>query len=149
MAVSVQPGRTRRSVRAIAATALAIVVLGAGAIAAELAITGGSRAGSPAVIGRISTESPAKFRLAIIDLMRAQRLNYQWVACVPSGRSFENVRVVRCNVDFGIDPHVQAYCSVLRNGRLLTSEDDSAIPCGQDNAGSSPPLTTYTPSPGR
>ena len=66
-----------------------------------------------------------------------------WVACVRSGRRFDGVRVVRCNVDFGIDPHVQAYCAVLRGGRLLTSEDNPAIPCGPDNAGRMPKLITY------
>jgi hypothetical protein len=52
------------------------------------------------------------------------------------------VRVVRCNVDFG-EPHIVAYCSVLRGGRLLTSEDDPAIPCGHDNAGYSAKLVQY------
>lgn len=93
--------------------------------------------------GRISTESPAMFRAAISARMRAQHLDYQWVACVPSGRTFDGVRVVRCNVDFGIDPHVEAYCSVLRDGQLLTSEDDAAIPCGADNAGYTATLTTF------
>ena len=36
-----------------------------------------------------------------------------------------------------------AYCSVLRGGHLLTSEEDSAIPCGHDNAGYSDPVVTY------
>jgi hypothetical protein len=124
---------------------VSIAVVGAGVIAAMLAITGGSSAAD----GRISTESAAKFRAAIVASMEAQHLNYQWVDCVPSGRRFEGVRVVRCNVDFGIDPHVEAYCSVLRGGRLLTSEDDAAIPCGADEAGYSGALTTYGPPPTR
>jgi hypothetical protein len=130
----------------IAAAATSILVVGAGAVAAVLAISDGGGGGSSAVAGRITTESPAQFRVAIVASMRAQHLNYEWVACVPSGRRFEGVRVVRCNVDFGIDPHVEAYCSVLSDGRLLTSEVDPAIPCGQDNAGYSPPLTTYGPT---
>ena len=147
-AQSGRPGEARRrSVRVIVAAVISIVVVGAGAVAAVLAITDRGSGGSSAVAGRITTESPAQFRVAIIVSMRAQHLNYGWVACVPSGRRFEGVRVVRCNVDFGIDPHIQAYCSVLSNGRLLTSEDDPAIPCGQDNAGYSPPLTTYGPTP--
>ncbi len=132
-----------------------------------LASSGGGAAGKPAGPGRASTGSPtgvhtgnapsvhtgsaaglhtgspAVVRAAIIHRLRAQHLNYQWVACVRSGRRFQRVRIVRCNVDFGIDPHVEAYCSVLQGERLLTSEDDPAIPCGPDNAGRIPKLITY------
>jgi hypothetical protein len=94
-------------------------------------------------VGRITTAPPAVFRAAMVRRLRARRLNYQWVACVPSGRSFHGVRIVRCNVDFGIDPHVEAYCSVMRSGRLLTSADDRSIPCGPDRAGRMPKLITY------
>jgi hypothetical protein len=62
--------------------------------------------------------------------------------CVPSGAHFEGVRVVRCNVDFG-DPHIQAYCTVFRGGRLVTSADDPAIPCRPDEAGYSQTIETY------
>jgi hypothetical protein len=82
------------------------------------------------------------FRAAVIARMRAEHLNYRWVACVPSGNRFHGVPVVRCNVDFG-EPHVVAYCSVLRDGRLETSEDAPAIPCGHDNAGYSATITEY------
>jgi hypothetical protein len=83
------------------------------------------------------------FRTALISRLHAQQLNYHWVVCVRTPHRFKGVRVVRCNVDFGIDPHVEAYCSVLRGGRLLTSEQDPAIPCGHDNAGFSDPVVTY------
>ena len=82
------------------------------------------------------------FRTAVIARMHAEHLDYRWVVCVPSGNRFDGVRVVRCNVDFG-EPHIVAYCSVLRGGRLLTSEDDPAIPCGHDNAGYSAPVVQY------
>jgi hypothetical protein len=108
-----------------------------------LATSGGGAADKPGALTPVSTGSLMMFRTAIIDRVRAEHLNYQWVACVRSGRRFEGVRVVRCNVDFGIDPHVQAYCVVLRGGRLLTSEDNPAIPCGPDNAGRMPRLITY------
>lgn len=125
----------------------ALVLMFAAGVAAVITFAGGDAVGNSVTAGRVSSESRANFRVAIIASMRAQHLNYEWVACVPSGRRFDGVRVVRCNVDFGIDPHVEAYCSVLSNGRLLSSQDDSAIPCGQDNAGHSPPLTTYGPPP--
>jgi hypothetical protein len=46
---------------------------------------------------------------------------------------------VRCNVDFG-DPHIEAYCSVLVNGRLVTDHDDASIPCRHDDAGPAPSI---------
>jgi hypothetical protein len=142
-AQSVRPGKARRrSVREIVAAVISIAVVAAGVLAAALAITDGSGGGSSAGV-HLSTASPAKFRTAIIARLRAQHLNYKWVACVSSGRHYGGVRIVRCNVDFGIDPHVEAYCSVLRGGRLLTSKDDHAIPCGADKAGRSPKLITY------
>ncbi len=126
-----------------AAVLVAVVVLAAVAVA----ISGGGSAGKSAAnavpAGPITTASTARFKAAMIARMHAQHLNYQWVACVPSGRRFEGVRVVRCNVDFGIDPHVEAYCSVLSGGRLLTSQDDPAIPCGADLRGRTPKLITY------
>lgn len=83
------------------------------------------------------------FRAALISRLRAQRLNFHWVACVRTAHTFRGVGVVRCNVDFDIDPHVEAYCSVLRGGHLLTNKQDRAIPCGHDNAGFSDPVVTY------
>jgi hypothetical protein len=90
----------------------------------------------------ITTGSVPKFRSAVVARLNAEGLNYHWVACVRSGNRFHGVPIVRCNVDFG-EPHIVAYCSVFRNGRLLTSEDDPAIPCGHDNAGYSDPIVTY------
>lgn len=115
------------------------------ALLAVLSSGGGSSSPSAAAAasGPVSTASLATFRQAIISRMHAQQLNYTGVACVHSGGRFQGVPVVRCNVDFGIDPHVMAYCSVFRGGQLLTSEQDPAIPCGHDNAGYSGKLITY------
>lgn len=116
----------------------AIVLASSGGAAQETAASAASSA-----VGRITTAPPAVFRAAMVRRLRAQHLNYQWVACVPSGRRFHGVRIVRCNVDFGIDPHVEAYCSVLRDGHLETSADDRSIPCAPDRAGKMPKLITY------
>ena len=70
----------------------------------------------------------------MIAKLHAGYVHYQWVACLRSGARFHGVPVTRCNVEFG-DPHVQAYCSVFRGGRLVTSEEDPAIPCRHDDAG--------------
>lgn len=134
-----QSAIARRPRRFTLAALLAICVAG-GAVA--YALWGSGSAGASASSSTIATERPASFRAAIIARMRAEHLDYHWVLCVGSGNRFHGVPVVRCNVDFG-EPHIVAYCSVLRGGRLLTSEDDPAIPCGHDNAGFSDPVVTY------
>jgi len=68
-------------------------------------------------------------------------LTYHWVACLRTGRSFEGAAIVRCNVNFG-DPHIEAYCVVLKDGKLYTDHQDPAIPCQRDNR--APPATIVT-----
>jgi hypothetical protein len=119
---------------------LAVVGVVVGVIAASS--SSARPASSATVSGRVTTASVGTFRRALIAKLDAQRAHFFWVVCVPSGARFEGVRVVRCNVDFG-DPHIQAYCSVFRGGRLVTSADDPAIPCGPDEAGNSLPIQSY------
>jgi hypothetical protein len=128
------PGARRRSLGALAVLCAAVGA-GAGTYAAS---AGGESSSSHA----ISTDSPTAFRSAVIARMHTEHLDYHWVACVATPHRFHGVRVVRCNVDFG-EPHIVAYCSVLRGGRLLTSEDDPAIPCGHDDAGFTAPVVKY------
>jgi hypothetical protein len=113
-------------------------------VAVGLAAGGASwaLAGNAGAAGVFRTGSLAQFRTAVVARMHAENLRFLWVACVRSGNRFRGVPVVRCNVDFG-EPHIVAYCSVFRNGRLLTSEDDPAIPCAHDDAGWSDPVVTY------
>jgi len=68
----------------------------------------------------------------------SKHLDYRWVACLHSGRSFEGAEIVRCNVNFG-DPHIEAYCIVLRDGKLYSDHDDPKVPCQRDNR--APPAT--------
>jgi hypothetical protein len=60
----------------------------------------------------------------------SRHLGFQYIACATRNRRYDGVRIVRCDVNFG-DPHVVAYCSVLRNGILLTSLDGAPIRCRQ------------------
>ncbi len=106
-------------------------------------MTAALAAGGGASTRPITTAGLRTFRADVIARLHTERLDYNWVVCVRTPHHFRGVGVVRCNVDFGIDPHVEAYCSVLRGGRLLTSQQDSAIPCGHDNAGFSDPVMTY------
>jgi len=70
--------------------------------------------------------------------LESKHLTYHWVACLHSGRSFEGAAIVRCNVNFG-DPHIEAYCIVLREGKLYSDHQDPKIPCRRDNR--APPAT--------
>lgn len=97
-------------------------------------------AGAPAAT--VTTASLATFHRALVARLEAQHAGFHWVACVRSGKRFAGVPIVRCNVNFG-DPHIQAYCSVFRGGRLLTSQEDPAIPCGHDDAGYAISMETY------
>ena len=69
----------------------------------------------------------------------AQHLNYRYVVCVPNGRRFGGRAVVRCNVNFNA-PHIEVYCAVLHDERLLTNHEDPAVPCPRDDAGEDPPV---------
>jgi hypothetical protein len=80
-------------------------------------------------------------RQLMVDYLRSKRLTYHWVACLRSGREFRGAAIVRCNVNFG-DPHIEAYCLVLRKGQLYTDHQDRAIPCQRDNR--APPATIVT-----
>jgi hypothetical protein len=77
----------------------------------------------------------------MVDYLDSQQLSYRWVACLRSGRSFKGAAIVRCNVNFG-DPHIEAYCIVLRNGELYTDHQNAGIPCQRDNR--APPATIVT-----
>jgi hypothetical protein len=133
-----------RHTPALAVPLRARLWLGGGGLAAAVLIavllaSGAARSPSGE---RVSGASPAIVRRALVARLRFQRAHFQWVVCVRSGARFDGVPVVRCNVDFG-DPHIEAYCSVFRGGRLLTSEQDGAIPCGPDGAGKLETIVTY------
>jgi len=71
--------------------------------------------------------------------LRSEHLSFQYVVCIKNGRTYRGHPVIRCNVNFG-DPHVVAYCSVISADRLVTAQQDPAIPCKPDRAGSKPLL---------
>jgi len=71
--------------------------------------------------------------------LQTQNLSYRYVVCVSNGHRFGGQAVMRCNVNFNA-PHIEVYCSVVRDGRLLTDHDEPAIPCPRDDRGKDPPL---------
>ena len=97
------------------------------------ALTAGSDAKQPYRSG-----SAAEVKQKLAARLHQRLLRAHWIACVPSGRRYHDAAVVRCNVNFG-DPHIEAYCLVLRNGKLYSNHDDPAVPCQRDNA--APPAT--------
>jgi hypothetical protein len=112
---------------AAGASAAALVVL-------VFALTAGSDAQQ-----QYRSASKAEVKRDLAARLHRRLLRPHWIACVPSGNRYHGAAVIRCNVNFG-DPHIQAYCSVLRGDRLVTQYDDSKIPCGHDDAGWSAPV---------
>jgi len=84
---------------------------------------------------RLKPASPALAKRLLTAQLQAKQLDYKWVACVEVGRRYKEVPITRCNVDFGIDPHVEGYCVLLKDGQLATNHQDPAIPCKHDDAG--------------
>jgi hypothetical protein len=95
---------------------------------------GGSSAVKPPAVATVQS-----VKKAFVGYLKRKELTYRWVVCVRNGRTYRGRPIVRCNVDFGMDPHVEAYCAVLEGGRLTTNHDNRAIPCGHDDAGFSVP----------
>ena len=85
--------------------------------------------------------APQDAKKLMIRYLDGKHLTYRWVACLHTGRSFKGAAIVRCNVNFG-DPHIEAYCIVLRYGRLYSDHQNRAIPCQRDNR--APPATIVT-----
>ena len=98
-----------------------------------------------ALVAGIRNPVQAADRTLSLEL-RSQHLSVQDVVCIRNGRGYRGHPIIRCNVNFG-DPHVVAYCSVILAGRLVTNQQDPAIPCRPDRAGSKPYL--FPPSTAR
>jgi hypothetical protein len=98
---------------------------------AALLLAAGCGGGS----AELTSAPPAVAKELMTKRLEAQRLNYRWVACVRVPRRYTDVPITRCNVNFGIDPHVEAYCLVLEDGKPLTNHEEPAIPCSHDDAG--------------
>lgn len=102
---------------------------------AVLAVLAAGCGGSHRATPRLESAPPALAKRLLTKQLHAKQLDYTWVACVRVGRSYKHVAITRCNVDFGIDPHVEGYCVLLKDGRLATNHQDPAIPCKHDDAG--------------
>lgn len=113
---------------------VAIAALAALALLASGCGGGGSPSAAPAAVPGFRPASVAEVRTAVVSRLRRKHLPFHWVACVGTGRRFRGIGVIRCNVNFG-DPHIVAYCTVLRGDVAVTQIEDPAIPCGPDRAG--------------
>ena len=123
--------RRRRRLAFIGATVLAACAIGA----AVIAIRSGDGASA------VRTAQPAAVRAALITRLDASHLRYRWVVCVETGRVYRSQGVVRCNVNFG-DPHIEAYCSIMDGGRLVTNHETPSFPCPADLRGWSATIVT-------
>jgi hypothetical protein len=119
------------------ALTLLLLLAAVGVAAGVLAGRGPGRAAAvtaaadPRTVGRL-----------LATRLHAKHLTYRYVACIANGRRFEGGAVVRCNVNFNA-PHIEVYCAVLRDGRLLTDHEQRAIPCPHDAVGADPPMRVY------
>ena len=108
---------------------LGAAVLAAAAIAATVIATRSSDGAST-----VRAASPAVVRGALITRLEGSHLTYHWVVCVRTGRVFRQQAVVRCNVNFG-DPHIEAYCSIIDRGHLVTNHETPSFGCPADLRG--------------
>jgi len=109
---------------------------------AGLALLLAAAAWAGAAVG-FRTPTLAEAHAATVKTLHSKHLRYQWVACVRTNHRFQGANVVRCNVNFGIDPHIVAYCTVFRGTVAVTQFQNAAIPCGPDLSG---PQFTITSS---
>lgn len=116
-------------------------------LGSALLVTAGAAAGVAALVLGRSAPRPAEgvvvqghagpVQTATATLRRelgAQDMSFTHVDCIENGRSYRGHKIIRCNVDFG-DPHIEAYCAILTDGRMVTNHQDSGIPCTPDWAG--------------
>lgn len=101
-----------------------------------------SSSSPPADAKPIFSSNQAVIKRQLTDRLHHLSLRPHWIACIRSGKRYEGTPVIRCNVNFG-DPHIEAFCSVLRDGRILTNGQNAAIPCGHDDAGWRAPVQTF------
>jgi len=101
-----------------------------------------SGCGGSSAAEQSAAPSLTSVKQAFVAYLKRKQLTYRSVACVRNGRRYQGRPIVRCNVNFGMDPHVEAYCTVYANGRLTTNHENDAIPCGHDNAGFDVPVET-------
>ena len=112
---------------------VAVVVLAAGC-------GGGSSSPSSPQVSMSGGIVPA-VRSALVERLHEKGLGYRWIACLRNDRSFRGHQIVRCNVNFG-DPHIEAYCIVLRDGKLYSDHNDARVLYQRDNR--APPATITT-----
>lgn len=102
-------------------------------------------AGCGAASATVEPVSPEAAKKLMVQRLRAKQLDYTWLACVALPRTYKNARITRCNVGFGIDPHVEAYCVVMQDGAFTTNREEPAIPCYHDDVGIDESTITSSP----
>ncbi len=110
-------------VRILLAAACVALLL---ALALRIVVAQGSHSASRHVT---SAANPHQLQLALGQQLHRQFLSYRWIICSPTRHRYQGNQLAACNVSFG-DPHIEPYCSVLIDGKLVTDHQNRALWCG-------------------
>ena len=114
----------------------ALLAAGVGALLAASACGGNEQAGG----GRPgSANTAANVEAALLGRLEGKLLSVEWVRCLASGYERESEPVFRCNVNFG-DPHIEAYCALIRDGELVTNVEEPALRCARERTAEGEPV---------
>jgi hypothetical protein len=87
--------------------------------------------------GASASPTPAAAQDAMAARLAARDLSFHYVRCVDGGARRGAETVFRCNVNFG-EPHIEAYCVVVRGGRAVTQVEDPSLRCRRTRTGDEP-----------
>jgi hypothetical protein len=76
---------------------------------------------------------------ALLARLEAKDLSVEWVVCVDEGAEWDGAPVYRCNVNFG-DPHIEGYCALVEEGRLVTHVERPELRCARERTGEGEPV---------
>jgi hypothetical protein len=108
------------------------------ALAVALAIAAGCGGGtSPSAPAGDAPATAAGAEQALAARLTGRELSFDWVRCVDAGVRREGAPVHRCNVNFG-EPHIEAYCVLVREGRAVTQVEDRTLRCRRTRTGDEP-----------
>jgi hypothetical protein len=99
-----------------------------------LALAGCGGSSGPAV-----EETASGVEEAPLARLEGKNLSVEWVVCVDEGATASGRPVFRCNVNFG-DPHIEGYCAVVEDGRLVTHVERPDLRCARERTAEGEPV---------
>ena len=76
---------------------------------------------------------------ALLARLEAKNLSMKWVVCADEGAKSEGRTIFRCNVNFG-DPHIEGYCAMVEDGKLVTHVERPELSCGRERTPEGDPV---------